>query len=189
MCLQREPCYGPLWAYHFIPHSCPRQVAPPDAWCASTGHHPCCRPQPLASSQQSHGQEWLLWKCSAWAWESSNLHSTVVLGHSRKVFKCLGFYYMACPLPVAFWCLAGFILFSLHITQLLTWQMSATLLIAVSAAQPVLAPVWSWSLVPGIAVPGAAPSPFLVKHSAENQPKVQARDVLSIFLCIQDWTG
>lgn len=72
---------------------------------------------------------------------SSNLHSTVILGHSRKVFKCLGFYYMACPLPVAFWCLTGFILFSLHITQLLTWQMSATLLIAVSATQPVLAPV------------------------------------------------
>ncbi|KAL2302815.1 hypothetical protein Nmel_010265 [Mimus melanotis] len=72
---------------------------------------------------------------------SSNLHSTVVLRHNKKVFKCLGFYYVACPLPVAFWCLTGFILFSLHITQLLMWQISATLLIAVSAIQPVLAPV------------------------------------------------
>lgn len=73
---------------------------------------------------------------------SSNLlYSTVVLGHNRKVFKCPGFYYMAGPLPVAFRCVTGLILFSLHITQLLTWQISGTLLIAVSAIQPVLAPV------------------------------------------------
>lgn len=59
---------------------------------------------------------------------SSNLlHSTVVLGHTGKVFKCLGFYYMAGPLPVAFRCFTGLILFSLHTTQLLTWQISATL--------------------------------------------------------------
>lgn len=74
---------------------------------------------------------------------SSNLHSTVVLGHNRKVFKCPGIYYMTGPLPVAFRCLTRLILFSLHVTQLLTWQISATLLIAVSAIQPVLAPVQS----------------------------------------------
>lgn len=177
VCLQPKLCCVPLWVYQLIPHSCPRQVAPPDAWCAGPGHAPAAGHSLWPAASRAMGRSGFSENGLPEPGTSSNLHSTVVLGHNGKVFKCLGFYYMAGPLPVAFRCLTGLILFSLHIAQLLTWQISATLLFAVSAIQPVLAPVWSWSLVPGIAVPGAAPSQFLVKHSAENQPKVQAVDV------------
>lgn len=113
---------------------------------------------------------------------SSNLlHSTVVLGHTGKVFKCLGFYYMAGPLPVAFRCFTGLILFSLHTTQLLTWQISATLDRCLSNPASACSCLKLIS-VPGIAVPGVAPSQFLVKHSAENQPNAQAVCVVHFFL-------
>lgn len=135
------------------------------SWCLVCWHRPSPLLQDTAFGQQpaepqagvaslkmvcmSLGQE-VIFFTPLWSWGTTGR------------FSSLGFYYMAGLLPVAFRYLTGLILFSLHITQLLTWQISATLLIAVSAVQPVLAPVQSWSLVPGIAVPGAAPCQFLV---------------------------
>lgn len=128
MCFQPKPCCVPLGAYQLIHTRVPGRwplLMPGVLVLAITpaaGHSlwPAASQTRCRSGFSENGLH-----------ESGTrrnlLHSTVVLGHNGKVFKCLGFYYMAGPLPVAFRCLTGLILFSLHITQLLTWQISATL--------------------------------------------------------------